>query len=90
MSHHIKTAIPRRRAKKPMLKPMPAAQPSLEARNGEEEFALLVNSLPGHPKKSISCPGHFMQTYIYALEAISEAVWTVLLISDVELGCGTD
>jgi hypothetical protein len=80
MSHHIKTAMPRRRVKKPMLKPTPAAQPSLEARNGEEEFALLVNALPEH----------FMQTYIYAPEAISEAVWTVLLISDVEFGCGTD
>jgi len=39
-----------------MLKPMPAAQPSLEAHNGEEEFALLVNSLPGHPKKSNLLP----------------------------------
>jgi len=47
-----------------MLKPMPAAQPSLEAHNGEEEFALLVNSLPGHPKKSISCPGHFMHVHL--------------------------
>ena len=89
MSYRIKTAMPRRTTKKPMSKPTPAAQPSLEARNGEE-FALLVNALPGRPEKSISCPGHFMQTYIYVPEAVIEAVGTVLLISDVELGCGTD
>lgn len=81
--------MPRRMTKKPMPKPTPAAQPSLEARDGEE-FALLVNALPGHPKKSVYCPGHFMQTYIYIPEAILEAVGTVLLISDVELGCGTE
>jgi hypothetical protein len=72
-----------------MPKPTPAAQPSLEVRNGEE-FALLVSALPGHPEKSVSCPEHFIHMYIYVPEAVLEAVGMVLLISDIELGCTTD